>query len=182
MFACRLPACSSIKAISRTRRKSTGRPPACIPTTSAHGSDSSGPMSAPTTTRALKPRSAQCQSPPTPQPRKTPVSSALSLPSIPREDAEDLLNRAVNLDQASGRQPSANTEIQLADLWAREHNYRKAAEKYQEVLKNDSAQTNVWRAYIATLHSGGQDERASSEAQRMPAVVAGELENDPRFL
>jgi tetratricopeptide (TPR) repeat protein len=47
------------------------------------------------------------------------------------EEAEDFLNRAANLDKAAGRQPSVNAEMQLADIWMREHSYHKAADKYQ---------------------------------------------------
>jgi len=98
------------------------------------------------------------------------------------EEAEDLLNRALSLDKAAGRQPSPNAEMQLADLWMRERHYHKAGEKYQEILERNNKRSDAWRAYIVALHAEGADQRASSEMQRLPSGIAGELEKDPHFL
>ena len=97
-------------------------------------------------------------------------------------EAEDLLNRAVDLNQASGHRPPIDTEMQLSDLWMRERNYLKAAGKYHEILQTNSGRSDVWRGYFTALHAAGQNGRASTEIDTIPPAVRAELEDDPHFL
>ena len=97
-------------------------------------------------------------------------------------EAEDFLNRSLNLDRAAGRQPAENTQLQLADIWLREDNNGKAREAYHEILAKDQNSVDAWRGYLTALHNERDDRSALAEVQRMPAAVRAHLEADASFL
>jgi len=97
-------------------------------------------------------------------------------------EAEDFLNRSVAVDKAADRQPAESTQLQLADIWMREHNYERAAEAYRQVTSRDQNSQEGWRGYVTALHVLGNDKAAVAETQRIPATVFATLEKDPRLL
>jgi cellulose synthase operon protein C len=97
-------------------------------------------------------------------------------------EAEDFLNRSIALDKAADRQPAESTQLQLASIWMREHNYERAAEAYRQITSKDQTSQEGWGGYITALHSLGNDKAAVVETQRIPATVFAMLEKDPRFL
>jgi Tfp pilus assembly protein PilF len=97
-------------------------------------------------------------------------------------EAEDFLNRSISLDQAAGRQPPEGVQLQLADLWMREHNYERAGQEYREVLGKDGNSAEAWRGYVTALHDVQNDNNAVTESRRMPAPVSAQLQKDPNFL
>jgi tetratricopeptide (TPR) repeat protein len=97
-------------------------------------------------------------------------------------EAEDFLNRSLNLDKAAGRRPPVGTQLQLADIWFREENYAKARQGYHEVLAQDQNSVEAWRGYLTVLHNSQDDRTLLAETQRMPVGVRAQLEKDPTFL
>lgn len=97
-------------------------------------------------------------------------------------EAEDFLNRSLNLDKAAGRQPSESTELQLANIWLREGNSGRAAQAYRQVTSRDANSSEAWRGYITALHEVHDDKDAVAEVRRVPEPIRRELEKDPNFL
>jgi cellulose synthase operon protein C len=97
-------------------------------------------------------------------------------------EAEDFLNRSIALDKAADRPPAESTQLQLVNIWMRQHNYERAAEVYRQITAKDQNSQEAWRGYVTALHSLGDDKAAVAETQRIPASVLALLENDPHFL
>jgi cellulose synthase operon protein C len=97
-------------------------------------------------------------------------------------EAEDFLNRSIDVDKSAGREPARSTLLQLANIWMREHNYERAAETYRKITTKDQDSQEGWRGYVTALHSMGSDQAALAETQRIPASVLASLEKDPHFL
>jgi tetratricopeptide (TPR) repeat protein len=97
-------------------------------------------------------------------------------------EAEDFLNQSINLDQAAGRQPEESIQLQLADIWTREHNYQRAAQEYRQIVSKDENSAEAWRGYITALHEVRDDSTALTEARRMPQPVSAHLQKDAGFL
>jgi Flp pilus assembly protein TadD/lipopolysaccharide biosynthesis regulator YciM len=97
-------------------------------------------------------------------------------------EAEDFLNRSIDVDKDAGRQPSRSTELQLADIWIREGNYERAGGVYRQIVNRDANSTEAWRGYITALHDVRDDQTAVAELQRMPEAVRTRLQKDPSFL
>lgn len=97
-------------------------------------------------------------------------------------EAEGLLNRSLDLDRVAGHHPAENTQLQLADLWAREGLYGQALRGYRNVLTTNEHSLGGWRGYITALHLQKEDDAVLAESQRMPAGVRGALTSDPNFL
>lgn len=96
--------------------------------------------------------------------------------------AEDLLQRSLALDQQQGRHPAEGTQLQLADIWIREHNYTHARDLYRSVVAKNANSADAWRGYLAVLHQEGDDGTLVNEIPRIPAPVRNKLETDPSFL
>ena len=96
--------------------------------------------------------------------------------------AEDFLNRALNLDRAAGHSPSENTQLQLADIWYREKNYAKARQAYHEILSKQPNSQEAWRGYLATLHDLHDDRSLVAEEGRIPSAVRSQLEAETGFV
>src|SRR5262249_2554226 len=83
-------------------------------------------------------------------------------------EAEDFLNRSLNLDRAAGNQLAENTQLQLADIWMREGNYTKARQGYRTIIAKDQNSVDAWRGYITALHDERDDRNVLTETQRIP--------------
>ena len=97
-------------------------------------------------------------------------------------EAEDFLNRSLDIDRAAGRQPSEITQLQLADIWMREGNYQRAGQRYRQVITKNGNSAEAWRGYITALHNVRDDRAAVAETRSMPAPVLAQLEKDANFL
>src|SRR5215469_2394271 len=95
-------------------------------------------------------------------------------------EAEDFLNRALNLDRVAGRPPAVGTQLQLADLWLKERNYAKASHGYQNVIAKEPDSLDAWHGYMVALHGNHGDLLA--EAERIPAAIRAQLNQKPDFL
>jgi tetratricopeptide (TPR) repeat protein len=98
------------------------------------------------------------------------------------QDAEDFLNRSLTLDQMAGRSPAEATQLQLADVWMREHNYGDALHLYRGIVQKNSNSAGAWRGLLVTLHQQKADRMLVSELPHIPSAVRFQLETDPSFL
>ena len=98
------------------------------------------------------------------------------------QEAEDFLNRSLALDQSQGRQPPEGTQLQLADVWTREHNYSRARDLYGQIVTRNPNSADAWRSYLAVLHQQHADQTLVAEIPRIPASVRTQLETDPNFI
>jgi Tfp pilus assembly protein PilF len=97
-------------------------------------------------------------------------------------EAEDFLNRSLDVDKAAGRQPAESTQLQLANIWLREGNSDRAAQQYRQVTARDANSTEAWRGYITALHAVHDDQTAVTEMRRVPEPVLRQLQKEPDFL
>jgi tetratricopeptide (TPR) repeat protein len=98
------------------------------------------------------------------------------------EEAEDLLQRSIALDQAAGRQASAGTQLQLADIWTRQRNYTPARDLYRDIVTRHPDSADAWRGYLAVLHQLREDRVLTAEVPQIPTAVRTQLETDSTFL
>lgn len=97
-------------------------------------------------------------------------------------EAEDFLNRSLALDREHGNPPAENTELQLAYVWMREHNYGNARYLYKEILSSDVNSSEAWRGYLIVLHRLRKDRVIVAKIPRIPRAVRTQLEAAPGFL
>lgn len=97
-------------------------------------------------------------------------------------EAEDFLHRSLAMDQSDGRQPAESTQLQLADIWMREHNYSHARDLYNDIVTRDPNSADAWRGYLVVLHQQQADRTLVSEVPHIPPSVRKQLEGDPSFL
>ncbi len=96
--------------------------------------------------------------------------------------AEDFLYRSLALDRADGRVPAESTQLQLADIRMREHDYGQAASLYSQIIAKNSNSADAWRGYLVSLHQQRTDRTLVAEIPRVPRAVRAQLETDPSFL
>ena len=96
--------------------------------------------------------------------------------------AEDFLYRSLALDQSQGRQSAESTQLQLADVSIREHNYSQARDLYSDIVAKNANSAAAWRGYLAVLHRQGADRTLVNEIPHMPSSLRTQLETDPSFL
>jgi cellulose synthase operon protein C len=97
-------------------------------------------------------------------------------------EAQRVLERSLALEQSGGRQPSLNTQLQLADLLRRRHMYGDAGDMYYEIVARDANSADAWRGYLAVLHLKQADRAVAAEISHIPSAVRAQLEADPSFL
>jgi tetratricopeptide (TPR) repeat protein len=98
------------------------------------------------------------------------------------QEAEDLLNRSLALDQTAGRQPAESTRLQLADIWMRERSHGTAIDLYRDVITKNPNSAGAWRGLLVALHRQRADQMLVAEIPHIPAAVRTQLETDPSFL
>ncbi len=96
--------------------------------------------------------------------------------------AEEFLKRSIDADQAAGRQPAENTQLQLAGIWMRERNYENARQAYRSIIERDRASLEAWRNYVTVLHEQRADPTIVTEIRGVPPGTYAQLANDPSFL
>jgi tetratricopeptide (TPR) repeat protein len=97
-------------------------------------------------------------------------------------EAEDFLHRSLALDQSVGHQAAESTQLQLADVLMREHNYGHARDLYSDIVAKNPNSVDAWRGYLALLHQQHGDPTLVGQVSHIPASVRKQLEADPSFL
>ena len=97
-------------------------------------------------------------------------------------EAQDLLQRSLSLSQVAGARPDQSTQLQLADVWMREHSYAQAQNLYQQIVANDANSAQAWRGNLVALHQERADRTLVAEIPRVPPDIRKQLETDPDFL
>jgi cellulose synthase operon protein C len=97
-------------------------------------------------------------------------------------EAVDFLRRSFALDQSQGRQPTESAQLQLADIWMREHNYTQARNLYSQIVASNPNSVDAWRGYLVVLHQERADHTLVGEILHIPHSVRAQLETDPSFL
>lgn len=98
------------------------------------------------------------------------------------EEAEDMLHRSLALGQMDGGEPVESTQLQLADIWMREHNYVHAQDLYRDIAAKNPNSVDAWRGLLVALHQQRADRARASEISHIPAAARTQLEADPSFL
>ena len=98
------------------------------------------------------------------------------------QEAEDVLNRSLALDQTAGRQPAEGTRLQLADIWMRERNYSNARDLYRDIVRKNANSADAWRGALVALHQQRADRMLVDEIPHIPTAVRTQLETEPSFL
>lgn len=97
-------------------------------------------------------------------------------------EAVDFLRRSFALAQSQGRQPAESAQLQLADIWMREHNYSQARNLYSQIVRTNPNSADAWRGYLVVLHQERADPTLVGEILHIPHSVRAQLETDPNFL
>lgn len=97
-------------------------------------------------------------------------------------EAEDLLHRSLAVDQKDGRRPARSTQLQLADIWMRQHVYGQAEDLYRNIVTTNADSADAWRGLLVAMHLQRADQRLVAEIPHIPPAVRSQLEMDPTFL
>jgi tetratricopeptide (TPR) repeat protein len=97
------------------------------------------------------------------------------------EVAQGLLERAVKLEAAAGRQPSVTLQLQLAGIYLQHDNAAHAYELYQTILTRNPDRADAWKGLIAALERTNRARDALQQMALIPAPVRKQLETDIEF-
>ena len=97
-------------------------------------------------------------------------------------EAQNLLQRSLTLSQSAGNRADESTQLQLADVLMRQHNYAQAQNLYQQIVAADANSVQGWRGNLVALHQQHADDKVAAEIPRVPSAVRKQLETDPDFL
>lgn len=98
------------------------------------------------------------------------------------EIAQNLLERSVKLQTASGGHPSMQLEMQLAGIYLQRGDTARAYPIYRQVLTAHPERLDAWKGLIATLQSTNHTSEALEELGYIPPDVRKQLDNDPQFV
>ena len=96
--------------------------------------------------------------------------------------AQDILEKSLQLQSASGGKPSVPAEIQLAGIYLERGNPQQAYPLYQQILTQYPDRLDAWKGLLNALHATNRDQEALAQVQQMPPAVRAQLENDVDFL
>jgi tetratricopeptide (TPR) repeat protein len=96
--------------------------------------------------------------------------------------AEQMLERARQLEIAAGKQLSTNLQLQLAGIDLLRNNTSQANDLYHQVLTAHPDNANAWKGLISTLAAADRDAEALQEIPQIPAPVLHELNADIAFV
>ncbi|HKF49706.1 MAG TPA: cellulose synthase subunit BcsC-related outer membrane protein [Terracidiphilus sp.] len=96
--------------------------------------------------------------------------------------AQSLLERAVRLQTATGKQPAMQLELQLAAIYLQRGNTAQAYAIYRQVLTDHPDRIDAWKGLIATLQGTNHTQEALQQLGYIPPAVRAELEKDPDFV
>jgi tetratricopeptide (TPR) repeat protein len=98
------------------------------------------------------------------------------------EIAQGLLERAAKLQLASGHQPGADLQLQLAALDLARNNPAQAYQLYHQVLVAHPDRIDAWKGLLATLQSTNHTAAALQQIALIPPKVRKQLESDVEFV
>lgn len=98
------------------------------------------------------------------------------------EVAQNLLERAMKLEQASGGRPGLALNLQLAGIYLRRNLTDQAYAIYHRVLSDAPESVEAWKGLLTTLQATHHDAEALQEIAQIPAPVRHSLESDIEFV
>jgi cellulose synthase operon protein C len=96
--------------------------------------------------------------------------------------AQDLLEKSVANQQATGEKPSTPLLLELASIYVARNDTRHALPIYREILTENPDHLDAWKGLLTVLHTSGHDQVALEQSQQIPAAVRHQLEDDPEYL
>lgn len=96
--------------------------------------------------------------------------------------AQNLLERAVKLQQKAGMQPSLQMQLQLAGTYLQRNNTAQAYAIYRQVLSAHPESLEAWKGLIGTLQTTNRNHEALQQIAYIPPAVRQKLETDPQFV
>ena len=109
------------------------------------------------------------------------VAAAIEQQAGQYDEARNLLERAVRLDSADGKQPSVALQLQLAGIDLARKNTAEAIATYRRLLAADPNQRDAWKGLIGALLADDRNSDALTEMGRIPAAARNQLGNDIQF-
>ena len=94
--------------------------------------------------------------------------------------AQDLLQKAIAQQTATGQNPSVAIEIELAGVFMDQGSPQLAFPIYRRAANDSPNQADAWAGLVASLHLLGRDEDAA--AASVPAPVTAQLQNNIGYL
>jgi predicted Zn-dependent protease len=98
------------------------------------------------------------------------------------DEAQQLLQNAVNQPTDAGQKPSPELQMQLAGLYLLRGNPRLAYPVYQQVLRDNPTRADAWAGLLSALHVTGHDQDAIEQIKSIPPPVRAQLESNPAYL
>jgi cellulose synthase operon protein C len=98
------------------------------------------------------------------------------------EVAQSMLERAVKLDTAAGKQPGIDLQLQLAGVYLLRNNPDRAFVIYRQVLTAHPDDANAWKGLISALSVSHRESQALQELSQIPAPVRAKLESEIDFV
>jgi len=96
--------------------------------------------------------------------------------------AQGMLERAVNLDNAAGKQPGIDLELQLAGIYLLRNNTQQAYGIFRQVLTSHPDNAGAWKGLISALAATNRNADALQELAEMPATVRTQLDSQIDFV
>jgi tetratricopeptide (TPR) repeat protein len=95
--------------------------------------------------------------------------------------SEVFLQKAIEIDRAHGKEPDAQTEIQLANTWKRANKVVEAERLLRQITEEHPESSDAWLTLISLLHSQKQDRSADAEMKLIPSDVLRRLRENAGF-
>jgi cellulose synthase operon protein C len=108
--------------------------------------------------------------------------ASLEMASHRNDCAEIHLQKAIEIQSASGKKMDSSLQLQLADLWMRAGKMAEAERVLRRMLDEQPTNAAAWVSYISALHEQKRDKEAIAAMKSIPDKVSSTLSNDPAFL
>ncbi|MGH9599704.1 MAG: tetratricopeptide repeat protein, partial [Terracidiphilus sp.] len=96
--------------------------------------------------------------------------------------AQSLLERSIQVQRASGAQPSVQLQLQLAAIYLNRNDTAHAYGLYRQILTAHPGRTDAWKGLISTLLVTNRDQQALDEIAMIPPATRKELNADIDFM
>jgi tetratricopeptide (TPR) repeat protein len=97
------------------------------------------------------------------------------------ENAQGMLESAIRIETAAGRQPGIALQLQLAAIYLVRGNTAQAYAIYQRAIATNPDRPEAWKGLIGCLLAAKQNADALQELSAIPAPVRKQLEGDVEF-
>ena len=94
------------------------------------------------------------------------------------DTAETILQKALNAEVFNGSKSSFATQLVIAQVWLQQGRQDRAEEMLRGLVESHPDDPDVWKGYVAALHSGKRPEQALAASERIPAALASRLQGD----